>query len=68
MSDALDLPLSDRIQQWSEGLREQFSDLDMQDPGQWPPVPRYLLLTGVALAVVLLAWFLWLGDSKMQLI
>ena len=66
MSDALDLPLSDRIQQWSEGLREQFSDLDMQDPGQWPPVPRYLLLTGTALAVVLLAWFLWLGDSNKE--
>jgi type IV pilus assembly protein PilO len=64
MSDAVNLPLSDRIQQWSEELRGQFSDLDMQDPGHWPPAPRYVLLAGVAAAVVVLSWFLWLGGAK----
>ncbi|GAB2179940.1 type 4a pilus biogenesis protein PilO [Denitratisoma sp. agr-D3] len=39
-------------------LAEDFKTLDMQDPGQWPLGPRVVVLAGVFLALMFLAWFL----------
>jgi len=48
-------------------LRSQFSGLDPNDPTQWPSVPRYLLLTFIAAAVVVGLWFAWLSSFQEEL-
>jgi len=48
-------------------LKSQFSGLDPNDPTQWPAVPRYLLLTFVAAAVVVGLWFAWLSSFQEEL-
>lgn len=48
-------------------LRSQFSGLDPNDPTQWPSVPRYLLLTFIAAAVVAGLWFAWLSSFQEEL-
>jgi len=53
---------------WFEDASAQFRNLDSKDPSSWPDLPRYALYAGVALALVVLLWFLWLTDSKDELI
>ncbi len=48
-------------------LRSQFTGLDPNDPTQWPSVPRYLLLTFIAVAVVAGLWFAWLSSFQEEL-
>ncbi len=48
-------------------LKSQFSDLDPKNPAGWPPVPRYALFIGTAVAVVVVLWFLWLSGSQDEL-
>jgi len=48
-------------------LRSQFTGLDPNDPTQWPSVPRYLLLTFIAAAVVAGLWFAWLSSFQEEL-
>jgi type IV pilus assembly protein PilO len=48
-------------------LKSQFSGLDPNDPTQWPSVPRYLLLTFIAAAVVAGLWFAWLSSFQEEL-
>lgn len=48
-------------------LRSQFSGLDPNDPTQWPSLPRYLLLTFIAVAVVVGVWFSWLNSFQEEL-
>ncbi len=48
-------------------LKSQFSGLDPNDPTQWPSVPRYLLLTLIAAAVVVGLWFAWLNSFQEEL-
>jgi type IV pilus assembly protein PilO len=48
-------------------LKSQFSGLDPNDPTQWPSVPRYLLLTLIAAAVVVGLWFAWLSSFQEEL-
>ena len=48
-------------------LRSQFTGLDPNDPTQWPSVPRYLLLTFIAAAVVAGLWFAWLSSFQDEL-
>ena len=41
-------------------LKAQFSGLDLNDPSQWPSVPRNLLYVVVCGAVIAALWFAWL--------
>ncbi|MBT0569454.1 type 4a pilus biogenesis protein PilO [Curvibacter sp. CHRR-16] len=50
-----------------EKVREQFEDLNPQDPSAWPALPRYGLLVLISFCVLLLLWFLWITDSREQL-
>lgn len=49
-------------------LQDQFSDLDPNDPSQWPAIPRNLLYLAVCAAVVAGLWFAWLKNSDEELI
>jgi type IV pilus assembly protein PilO len=40
-------------------IAEEFKTLDPKDPGQWPLIPRILILVALFLALLLGAW--WLG-------
>jgi type IV pilus assembly protein PilO len=54
------------------GIVADFKTLDPKDPGLWPLIPRVVILSGVFIAALLLAW--WFGwrvqtdelDSKVQ--
>jgi type IV pilus assembly protein PilO len=48
-------------------LKSQFTGLDPNDPTRWPSVPRYLLLTFIAAAVVVGLWFAWLNSFQEEL-
>jgi type IV pilus assembly protein PilO len=41
----------------------QFRGLNAREPGQWPPLPRIAAWIGVALAVVVVGWFLLLAET-----
>jgi len=56
------------LKTWFEDASAQFRNLDSKDPSSWPDLPRYALYAGVALVLVVLLWFLWLTDSKDELI
>jgi type IV pilus assembly protein PilO len=62
-SSKLDIDLSG----FQQTLKSQFSGLDPNDPTQWPSVPRYLLLTFIAAAVVAGLWFAWLSSFQEEL-
>jgi type IV pilus assembly protein PilO len=42
----------------------QFRGLNMNEPGQWPPLPKLAVWLLVTAAVVLIAWFLLLTDAN----
>jgi type IV pilus assembly protein PilO len=46
-----------------EGAASQFRNLNPNEPGQWPALPKILTWIGVAGLVVLGAWFLLLTDE-----
>ena len=48
-------------------VRNQFTDLDSNDPSSWPPVPRFLLCAAVTAAVVVALWFVWLSAVDEEL-
>lgn len=50
-----------------EKLVGQFRDLDPKDPSLWPALPRYVLLVGVVVLVVVGLWFAWLSTSQEEL-
>ena len=50
-----------------ERLKNQFADLNMQDPASWPALPRYLLCVVVASAVIVALWFVWLSATDEEL-
>lgn len=50
-----------------ETLQRQFSNLDPKDPSLWPIMPRVLLCTVIAAAVVGIGWYLWIQDAEDQL-
>ena len=52
---------------WQTSLQQQFSNLDAKDPSLWPALPRALLCMGIAAAVVVLLWFVWLTDFEEEL-
>lgn len=53
---------------WFEDASAQFRNLDSKDPSNWPQLPRYALFLAIAVVVVVVLWFLWLSDSKDELI
>ncbi len=53
---------------WLEGASSQFRNLDAKDPSVWPPLPRYALFGAIAAGVVVLLWFLWISDTRDELI
>ena len=55
--------LNSKFAQLQEILRAQFSNLDPRNPVLWPALPRYGLFLLVAVAVVVLLWFLWLNGE-----
>lgn len=55
--------LNSKFAQLQEILRAQFSNLDPRNPVLWPALPRYGLFLLVAVAVVVLLWFLWLSGE-----
>jgi type IV pilus assembly protein PilO len=42
----------------------QFRDLNPNQPGQWPLLPRLAVWTMIALIVIVAGWFLWLSDQS----
>jgi type IV pilus assembly protein PilO len=52
-----------KIAQWQDAIRSQFTDLDPRNPVGWPALPRYGLFLGLAAAVVVVLWFLWLSGE-----
>ncbi len=45
----------------------QFQGLNLNDPAVWPPIPRYVLLVGVAVLAVVALWFVWLTGVNDEL-
>lgn len=56
------------LQEVQDKLKAQFSNLDPNDPSQWPAIPRNLLYVAVCVAVVAGLWFAWLKTSDDELI
>ncbi|WP_423598040.1 type 4a pilus biogenesis protein PilO [Roseateles sp. MS654] len=52
---------------WFADFSGQFQNLNMQEPGQWPPAPRYTAFIVVALLTVVLGWFAVLSDENLAL-
>ena len=50
-----------------EKIASQFRNLDPKDPSIWPAVPRFALLLGTCVVVVVALWFLWLTNSEVEL-
>ena len=48
-------------------IRNDFTGLDRNDPSRWPPLPRYLLLFALAIAVVVALWYAWLSGLSDEL-
>ncbi|MBS0433316.1 MAG: type 4a pilus biogenesis protein PilO [Proteobacteria bacterium] len=46
-----------------EGAASQFRNLNPNEPGQWPMLPKLMTWGGLALAMVVLGWFLLLSDA-----
>ncbi|MEK9952665.1 MAG: type 4a pilus biogenesis protein PilO [Curvibacter sp.] len=55
--------LNQKFVQLQETLRSQFSNLDPRNPVVWPALPRYGLLLFIAVAVVVVLWFVWLSGE-----
>ena len=50
-----------------ERVSAQFRGLNQNDPGTWPPLPRYTVYAAVLLLALGLGWYLWLSGVKDQL-
>jgi type IV pilus assembly protein PilO len=65
---AKSLKFSFDMKAWFEDVSAQFRNLDSKDPSSWPQLPRYALFLVIAIVVVVLLWFVWLSDSKDELV
>lgn len=45
-------------------VKEQFSGLNMNDPGTWPVLPQLVFSAGIAIAVVVMAWFFMISPQR----
>jgi type IV pilus assembly protein PilO len=50
-----------------EGAASQFRNLNPNEPGQWPMLPKLMTWGGLALAMIVLGWFLLLSDAHNSL-
>jgi type IV pilus assembly protein PilO len=50
-----------------DDARDQFRDLNPNEPGQWPILPKLAVWTALAIAVVAAGWFLLLSTSQEEL-
>jgi len=50
-----------------EGAASQFRGLNASEPGQWPLLPKALTFTAVAIAVMIVGWFLVLSGAHDEL-
>jgi type IV pilus assembly protein PilO len=50
-----------------ERIQAQFRGLNPNDPSTWPIIPRALLLIGLAIAIVVALWFVWISTSADEL-
>ncbi len=50
-----------------ESAASQFRNLNPNEPGQWPMLPKLMTWSGLALAMVVLGWFLLLSDAHTAL-
>jgi type IV pilus assembly protein PilO len=55
--------LNQKLAQLQATLRSQFSNLDPRNPVVWPALPRYALFLAIAVAVVVVLWFVWLSGE-----
>ncbi len=47
------------------GVLDQFKNLNTRDPGGWPPLPKLLLLIGILVGVLVIAYFIdWQGQLE----
>jgi type IV pilus assembly protein PilO len=46
------------------GAAGQFKDLNPNQPGQWPILPRLAIWSLLAVIVVVAGWFVWLSDES----
>lgn len=62
-------PLSMRIDfaTLRERVGGQFRGLNQNDPGTWPPLPRYTVYAALLVLALALGWYLWLSGVKEQL-
>ena len=51
----------------SERISSQFRGLNPNDPASWPVVPKAVLCTALAAAIVAALWFVWLTNSADEL-
>ncbi|HMS25841.1 MAG TPA: type 4a pilus biogenesis protein PilO [Burkholderiaceae bacterium] len=51
-----------------ESIISQFRGTDLNDPGSWKSVPKYLAYALVTLAIVGLLWALWVTNSRNTLL
>jgi type IV pilus assembly protein PilO len=56
-------PLNLDLNSVFEGAASQFRNLNPNEPGQWPALPKVLSWLGVAAAMVVAGWFVVLSDE-----
>jgi type IV pilus assembly protein PilO len=59
--------LSMNLEDLQGQFKSQFSQLDPNDPSLWPALPRYALLAGVTVFVMVVLWFVWLSPTATAL-
>ncbi len=59
--------LSMNLEDLQGQFKSQFSQLDPNDPSLWPALPRYALLAGVMVFVMVVLWFVWLSPTATAL-
>ena len=62
-------PLSMRIDfaTLQERVAGQFRGLNQNDPGTWPPLPRFTVYAVILVLALAAGWYFWLSDVKQQL-
>jgi type IV pilus assembly protein PilO len=56
------------IKRYVDSFAAQFRNLDTKDPSSWPSAPRYAVFLALATTLVVILWFVWLSDTKDNLI
>lgn len=59
--------LSMNLEDLQGQFKSQFSQLDPNDPSLWPALPRYALLAGFMVFVMVVLWFVWLSPTATAL-